>query len=293
MKSKTFEIYIIGGENGRCIKLKDQLESLDFEFLSVPGVFYSDFPDYFNAKRSQVLSRTKLTLRELGCARAHLNVYEDVLTCGYTYAVIFEDDALIDNLSTFSELITIFERDIPMDKPLVLSLFTRSAILSDRLTNKLDKYDLFRVINSPSSTLCYFINRKACEILRDANQFGDWVSDWPQSNLIDYQIILPTLVKHDESHESLIGDERYDRRRRGIYRAKVLLFEFLLFNYFLYGLRVLPFSVYLRLVYKPRIIWWSSFLRSRQVPGQVREIRYLKSMKLSYLGKHDKKSNLI
>lgn len=284
---------MIGGEKGRSATLERQLRSLGIDFHNFPGVFYQTFPSYFSEKRSQVLSRTKLTLAELGCARAHQNVYEDILKRGYSYAVVFEDDAVIVDIAAFQDFVAISKSEIEVVKPLVRSFFSRSAILAKYLPSKLETHQLFQLKTPPSTTTCYLINNRACQILREVNKFGDWTADWPQSELVEYQIVLPMIVKPDETQGSLIGNERFAQRLKGPYRAKVLIFEFLFLNFFLAGYNILSFREYLNLVYKPRIIWWISYLKSKQLPGQDTGLRSMKSARRSYLERHVSKSNLI
>ena len=293
MKNQSFGFYVIGGENGRGVTLENQLRSLRIEFHKFPGVFFQTFPSYFSEKRSRVLTRTKLTLPELGCARAHQNVYEDVLQRGYSFAVIFEDDAVITDLPAFFEFVNISKSEIKIETPLVRSLFSRSAILTKHLPSKLEMHNLYQVKTPPSTTLSYLINNKACQILRQVNQFGDWTADWPQSDLVEYQLVLPMIAIPDETQTSLIGNARFAKRKKGPYRAKVLIFELLLLNYLFLGLTAISLRDYLNLVYKPRILWWISYLMSRQIPGQVKGIRSMKSAENSHLERHAIKSNLI
>ncbi len=293
MEKQSLGFYVIGGEKGRSVTLEKQLRSLDIDFHNFPGVFYQTFPNYFSEKRSRVLSRTKLTLTELGCARAHQNVYEDVLQREYSHAVIFEDDAVILDMAAFRDFVTTANSEIEIAKPFVRSFFSRSAILAKHLPSKLKMHHLYQLKTPPSHTVCYLINNRACQILREVNKFGDWVADWPQSDLVEYQLVLPMIVHPDKTQGSLIGNERFAKRIKGPSRAIALIFEFLLLNFFIAGYKVLPFRKYLKLVYKPRIIWWISYLKSKQLPGQDIGLRSMKSARKSYLERHDNKSNLI
>lgn len=86
----------------RLAYMQAQLERLGVAFERIPAVYGKELSRKelcrkFSAFRSYCATGVRLTLGEVGCALSHIKIYRRMIEENLSYALIFEDDIIIDS----------------------------------------------------------------------------------------------------------------------------------------------------------------------------------------------------
>lgn len=182
MKIKS---YIIGIEDSyRGALLEKQLTNAAVTFERVNGVVgihegkdVRVFADQIGAER--VIGR-QLSVGEIGCALAHRSVYQRIVDdTGSVWALVLEDDALLCRPSGLVELFRLLE-NFDAKTPTVLSLYALSILIDKPVLQLRDNIEVSEVLQTPTSTVAYFVNRAAAEIFLAESLPLVSPADWPQ-----------------------------------------------------------------------------------------------------------------
>jgi len=221
-------IYVISALRGREKNLLQNLSAANMSYKVIPAVFFEDFPDYFNGWRSLLLSREKLTLPEIGAARAHLDVYSDLIQENHDCALILEDDANITDLNLLVKTSLDFQR-LMFEKPYLLLHYAHYAFLK-----KVPEIipNVFPVIRYPSGAICYLISRQAAIYLLERNSNLDFVADFAKDSRIQWYLNTSDIIRHDFS-ESLVHESRTKAKQSRSKRLLTLIGEISLVHFML------------------------------------------------------------
>jgi GR25 family glycosyltransferase involved in LPS biosynthesis len=221
-------IYVISALRGREKNLLQKLADANISYKIMPAVFFESFPDYFNGWRSLLLSREKLTLPEIGTARAHLDVYSDLIQENHDCALILEDDANITDLNLLLQTSLDFQR-LMLEKPYLLLHYTKYALLNK---NSEIIPNVFPVIRYPSSAVCYLISRQAAIYLLERNSNLDFLADFPKDSRIQWYLNTSEIIRHD-SNDSLLHEWRTEAKQSKAKRLLSLIGEITFINFML------------------------------------------------------------
>lgn len=114
---------------------------------------------------------------EMGCAAAHLSAYERLLSSGATWALVLEDDALVqdgEQLQAIVETLVKFVR--PTGR--ILSLYSEGP----RFATSSEEFDALEVVHlklAAQGAVAYLLDRNAATNLLQAQSPIGSVSDWP------------------------------------------------------------------------------------------------------------------
>lgn len=253
-------IYVISALRGREKNLLQKLADANISYKIIPAVFFESFPDYFNGWRSLLLSREKLTLPEIGTARAHLEVYSDLIQENHDCALILEDDANITDLNLLLKTSLDFQ-SLMLEKPYLLLHHTDYALL-----NKVSEIipNVFPVIRYPSSAVCYLISRQAAIYLLERNSNLDFLPDFPKDSRIQWYLNTSDIIRHD-FNESLLHEWRTKAKQSRSKRLLSLIGEITFINFMLLmfinqNLR----TSYFQSIWYPKIYQYLKLLKGNQ-----------------------------
>lgn len=185
---KTFVINL-EKEKARMASMGAQLSRLGVAYERIPAVYGKELTKEelrrcFSAFHSFCAMGYQMTLGAIGCSLSHLSVYRQMIEMNIPYALVFEDDIIIDDL--FDERITEIESFINKEK--------KQVILLSALGFKANEKGIFRrdcamcadayVITLPAARTIYKSNYPVVVVAdawrRWANRFGvEIYTCWP------------------------------------------------------------------------------------------------------------------
>ena len=172
----------------------------DAEVSIIPGVYLDKFQieDHPTKVFSKIHGR-RMTIQELGCARAHFLARAEISTSEIG-GIIFEDDARFIEPGIILTVAADFLKK-HRGQATVLNL-CESALSPFRVNQLRKSVGLFG--HSPLA-VAYVLTPQAAIALNQASESVDWVADWPHSKVKHY-ICVPALVVHgDEESGSEIA----------------------------------------------------------------------------------------
>lgn len=243
-------IFVITDESGRQLALTKFLEANQIEFIISKAVYFDRQPSSFHSQRSYLLSRRKLSLRELGCAQAHQNVYEVIIQEKIPMSLVFEEDVSISDLNLLLRSIREIQ-EMNIEQPLVASFHTENA----ELHRKQKMYSTWeRCYSFPSGANAYLINFEAAQKFRASNSNLDFVADWPPAKGIIYLLQTEPSIHHTTSG-SMIEDSRRLNDLTSLVKLKNILDLLLFFRFFRINRFVkLKLNTYFSELYLPVIL---------------------------------------
>lgn len=195
-------IFVISDPNIRPSKILSLLENEGIKHHRVSPIFLKQYPVEFNAKRSQVLSKKRLSLSEIGCAKAHLSCYSKFLESDDDFALIFEDDAhLID--SDLDSLYNLTRKFMDFNKAtfkydsIAMLYYSESANIIQA-----NQY-FYNIVGNASHAMAYLINRLSAMDLLKRNAQSDYVADWPKGTGIRFFLPESRLFEHGSKNGSV------------------------------------------------------------------------------------------
>lgn len=139
----------------------------------------------------------EMTTAEYACALSHQKAYRLFLETDAPFALFFEDDAIIDDrLNHYLQSPECGRQDI------VLFYHTHGYVSGDS-KDLTDDFTLRRFTATPFYAVGYGLNRKAAQILCNANTPISYTADWP----IDFAKLsswgcVPPLINHPEKSDT-------------------------------------------------------------------------------------------
>lgn len=181
MKIKVYVVSLLDA-NERRKAISEQLlgKGLSFTIIDAVdfrGILPKNLEHLYNIHPDSSLKRV-VTSGEVGCALSHIKIYEEFIATNYDYALILEDDAVLDrmNLSELEQYCKVLNADydvILLGYSKLDSAKEKKYYLQYPIKTKYSfgKYRLGEVWkNSASGAVGYLITRKGVEkILRDYN----------------------------------------------------------------------------------------------------------------------------
>lgn len=253
-------IYVISALHGREKHLLRTLTEANLSYKVISAVFFEKYPMYFNSARSLLLDRERLTLPELGAARAHLDAYSDLIQTNHSFALIFEDDAKIVNLSLLLEKCQDFQR-LMKGKPYLLLNHCDHAVVS-RFTEIIP--GVFSVIKYPSSAVCYLISKQAAFFLLEKNSNLDFRPDFPKDFRVEWFVNTAKTIEHDFEN-SYLQNLRDRAKQRKLVRFITLVCELSLINFIL--LKIIDPKRqpdYLRSIWYPKFFYYLTVFKGKR-----------------------------
>ncbi len=183
-------------------------------FPAVDGKTLSEAEKGYNGRKRRLIYGKNLTDGEIGCARSHLGVYAEMERQGIEYALVLEDDALIDDtLPAALDAIEVnrdawdMVRFLPEEKNL------------DRarpVKNIAGGFTLCRVYGTPGGAHAYVLNRHAAARLAKAGKILwrpiDTLHGQVWAHGVRVRCLSPCPVAQNPAYESTIGDKRFERK---------------------------------------------------------------------------------
>lgn len=120
----------------------------------------------------------KPLLGEVGIALAHKSIYADICASSGDWWVVFEDDAQISSVGGLAKRVDELQRHLPLDLPCIVNLNHRAARQFLGL-GKTSLHGLWKPIAPTYTATAYLLNRRAAEILVQAQTPIQSQADWP------------------------------------------------------------------------------------------------------------------
>jgi len=204
--------------------------SLDFERIeAVDGATLNNFKESFNSKRFFYESGHKLVAGEAGCSQSHINIWQLIIARKLNYALVLEDDVLIDedlsqliNNKSIYESFDYLKLDNKLDKIAEIFHCNQEEVLeSKHIIDKKQhsKYTTIEVDPVPYGMGAYIISRKACQIFLKSTHNMYFPIDLLPRYTFPYTrqgVILPNLVHHQEIRESDIEGRVFEQSKESI-----------------------------------------------------------------------------
>lgn len=227
MMKKNVKIFVVSlkSQSDRRLFLKEQFEKYRLSFDFFDAINPSEDPsmlDYFNLAKSEDVNGRKLSNGEIGCSLSHYFIYKEVARGCEDYAMIIEDDALIN------EHINDFLNNIINVKQKWDIIILGYSKISKKYYYKINKFNpigniiytdanvkIGKVIKeSTCGTVGYLITKEGAKKMLSLNLGGNILADnWPyfkKNGNLEIFHCRPFLVYEDfENFKSSIEDERF------------------------------------------------------------------------------------
>lgn len=208
-----------------------KLPCLDIEWVqAVYGKELSEeeIESRFDRKKYQKAYHRLLFPGEIGCTLSHYECYKRMIKSGVHTALILEDDVSFIEDSFLVDLLQKCVDFIERKEPLVLLLWGSFSYTKDKISFY-DRYTLYRDY-SASSTIAYFVNASAANIILKTDRPFQVADDWffYRCQGIHVMSLYPSVMNHlyDRFGTSLKESKRSGRL--GIY-IPLSIFEFKLY----------------------------------------------------------------
>ncbi len=199
-------------------RLSQSLDKIDMGYSIIEGIDGRSFdvqnhPSYDVKKRHRYFGRDLLG-GELGCLLSHKKALETLVNSPHPYAIIFEDDAVIDEY--FAPCISSIIALDPV--PDLVRFIGKDKVYKTRykiIKNLSDNINLARTRGVPGGAYAYFISKKgAIKLLKHLQKIYipvDTIMGHSWETSIDNLITIPSPVTHAKIEDSNIGDERFNK----------------------------------------------------------------------------------
>lgn len=203
----------------RRAKVLSRLTALGLTAEVFPAIdgYSLPLPDpHYDGRTRRLLHGKDMTPGEIGCARSHLAVYKELLRRGMPYALILEDDAILEDtlpkaLRCLEEASDTWDLVRFLGKAKDLKRMRRQSLLSDGLA-------LTRIYGTPGGAYGYVLNRRAASHLADCG-FSRWMPIDTLHGQVWYHRLRvrglsPSPVLPELDNLSTIGDDRFCKSYR-------------------------------------------------------------------------------
>lgn len=196
--------YVLGLPDGfRGAALLERLRELGFDACMVAGIDGRAMPGHelellHDPKVTRVTVGRELSAGEIACSLGHRRMYEQLVTDGDPWALLFEDDASIEAgvLDVLAALPSLPDRSIvTLRHDEAGALVCNPFIAAPRTVR--------RLVAAPQGASAYFMNRSAAEHALTMTSTGvvDGAPDWPVAWATDmhWWVSEENLSPHSES----------------------------------------------------------------------------------------------
>jgi len=179
---KIVQVYLIGDlVRPTSSQLKADLETC-FNVEVVPPVFIESADllntEIVNAERFEAHHLRTPLLGEIGCALAHVDVYQRLIASGVQWAMVFEDDVEVTDATRLKLRAHEITNQLPASEPTIVNLNSRAAIPC-RLSRRAPIAGLWWPGVATYTTSCYLINTSAAKRIVGRQTPVSTQSDWP------------------------------------------------------------------------------------------------------------------
>lgn len=199
--------FILGSRQNKSFEL---LSNLNFNIQRLSEITTFNYYDV-DYKSFELFNGRAPFSGEIKCALIHLKSYKKLLKSEFPFALIFEDDALLDEVST-EQIKFAVEFMENLTAATILSLYTEIENYNPDPKKQVSKLNFM-----PSFAVAYLINKAAANTLVNLNYPVSFRADWPiELEQIDFYALNETRVKHGSSsngiYSSIITDNNRDIR---------------------------------------------------------------------------------
>lgn len=174
-----------------------------------------------NYSKHKIVYGRELSDGEIGSAISHYKVLSKNKD-GEKLLVVLEDDARIENIQLFEEVLLNFA-SVSLNTCSVLTLLPWATNLKPSIKNKLATR-IFSLLGEPPLTVGYVATPKAQDSLCKFNTDFAYLPDWPPNN-VNFYTTISGVVKHgDEKTYSLIDQTG---RKKGSKYYGIVKFTFM------------------------------------------------------------------
>lgn len=176
----------------------DLSKSINLTLIESPGIFLESLESIRVDKQSAFLRLGRdIEKSEVGVSLAHRKVYEDIIQNNERWAMVFEDDVIIENLCLMEmqiKQIFLHANDMPC---IFLFFHHLQTGLREESMSGFTKSSYV-----PSYAVAYALNLSAAKILFDSQRIIKSIADWPVcTHDVDFYLANSIAVKHgSESH---------------------------------------------------------------------------------------------
>jgi len=207
--NSSFFVQIISAASiVRSKNLEAKLTELRLKVQISPGFFPNeiDFQDgsLHSVFFSKLICQRKLSIGEIGCAKAHRNVIANFLNSDQKFGLIFEDDAEVIADFDFDIIMTLLNSNRPII--LVFGWIPGFAIAKNPKVQLND--EPIELITSPTCAFAYAVNRPAAKLMVSDNDRVIDCADWPVHTLNKvnfYATHTPWVTANHDPKFSIIG----------------------------------------------------------------------------------------
>jgi len=218
-------IFIIGVKKRyRGLPLERHLRNLELNFENYWGLDGSTISNHSEDLLAfqlvpEILTGFRMSLGEICCALAHLEIYELMIDRNLPWVCILEDDAvpLGDLREVFNSFATFTKASIlGLNEPLSKSDINPKLSKREIVSHFADEHSLFiKLVHPRLQTYAYLINLEAAKLIVKRKKRKNKVSaraDWPLEIYpgIDFFVCDEPRFTHDDNRsDSIISKDRY------------------------------------------------------------------------------------
>jgi hypothetical protein len=174
-----------------------------------------------NYSKQKLVYGRELSDGEIGSAISHYKILSKSQD-GEQLLVVLEDDARIENIKLFEEVLLNFA-SLSLNTCAVLTLLPWATNLKSSIENKTSP-KIFNLVGEPPLTVGYVATPKAQSSLCKFNRDFAYLPDWPPNN-VNFYTTISGVVKHgDENTFSLIDQTG---RKKGSKNYGIIKFTFM------------------------------------------------------------------
>jgi glycosyl transferase, family 25 len=206
------QAFIIGLEDQyRGEELEKSLSSVGLDYRKSKGVSGSfnskPMKELANQKLAKALHGATLLDGEIGCAIAHLSVYEKFLKSKREWGLVLEDDARVVDGSALSQVLEKLDT-LREGNPTIYLLFGAGILSSGRFHEVVPGYLAWDLLITPGGSSGYVINRSAAQMILEQSLPIISPADWPlrTEGRITFRAVLPWPLGNLGENHSLIGE---------------------------------------------------------------------------------------
>ncbi|MEW5290179.1 glycosyltransferase family 25 protein [Erwinia papayae] len=221
---QTFVINLKRHEK-RKVSISSQCEKYGLNYKIINAIDGNDLPEEILNSVTWEYYKCHLSKGEIGCALSHLHIYSSILASNLDYALILEDDAvlneeLIPNLTTISTIIS--------NKKAEIFLLSQADAVNRYIRKKTSPGKFYYRLSYGSGGHAYIINNIAARKIIECNlpvKFeADRWTDFRESIGLkvwccEKSIINTSASLHEKS--SLEAERNSNRDKRSAYRHRI------------------------------------------------------------------------
>ena len=244
--------YILSGKDGdlRNKELSSLLENPVLDTEIVPSNFLNKIPEEHDFRKAILNYGQNLSLPEVGCASSHIKAYEKQIQNEHKWALVLEDDAIIDDLV---ELISLGREIIKRETrtPEVISLYFHHTIIFRNVQDE----SFSKVFGYPVGAVGYFINLSAAKIFRTSNANLIFKADWPRSQEVSFLVSQKNIVRHPENRKTSYI-EMHRKNQRNIFTILKKVKDLTFLTYFSNRTEFIDIRDYKVKIINPPLYFW-------------------------------------